>query len=94
MNKGLNADSQIHISVALLIKAGLLICVVVGSWYQAQMRFANHKIRIDDLENKIVVLTASVEGMEQEHIKSLQSAKVQLEEENKSLMQKLGLKKK
>ena len=31
--------------------------------------------------------------MEQEHIKSLQSAKVQLEEENKSLMQKLGLKK-
>ena len=93
MNKGLNADSQIHISVALLIKAGLLICVVVGSWYQAQMQFANHKIRIDDLENKIVVLTASVEGMEQEHIKSLQSAKVQLEEENKSLMQKLGLKK-
>ena len=93
MNKGLNADSQIHISVALLIKAGLLICVVGGSWYQAQMRFANHKIRIDDLENKIVVLTASVEGMEQEHIKSLQSAKVQLEEENKSLMQKLGLKK-
>ena len=69
MNKGLNADSQIHISVAMLIKAGLLICVVVGSWYQPQRRFANHKIRIDDLENKIVVLTASVEGMEQEHIK-------------------------
>ena len=39
----------------------------------------------EDLQNKVTVLTASVEGMESQHIQKL-------EEENKTLMQKLGLK--
>tara|TARA_R100001082_G_scaffold110375_2_gene90153 strand:+ start:164 stop:415 length:252 start_codon:yes stop_codon:yes gene_type:complete len=81
----LNANSQIHISLALLIKAGVLIAIVTGSWYQAQMKFAEQERRIKDLEDKIVVLEASIEGMETAHINKL-------EEENKSLMQRLGLK--
>jgi len=85
MSKGINADSEIHISIALLIKAGILIAIVTGSWYQAQMKFAEQGRRIKDLENKVTVLTASVEGMESQHIQKL-------EEENKSLMEKLGLK--
>jgi len=85
MAKGINADSEIHISIALLIKAGILIAIVTGSWYQAQMKFAEQGRRIKDLENKVTVLTASVEGMESQHIQKL-------EEENKSLMEKLGLK--
>ena len=93
MSSGLSADSQIHISVSLLFKAGVLITIVVGSWYQAQMKFAEQNARIKDLESQMVVLTASVEGMEQEHIRELQSAKVALENENKSLMQRLGIKK-
>tara|TARA_R100000781_G_scaffold3653_1_gene5000 strand:+ start:487 stop:750 length:264 start_codon:yes stop_codon:yes gene_type:complete len=85
MANGLNANSQIHISLALLIKAGVLIAIVTGSWYQAQMKFAEQERRIKDLEDKIVVLEASIEGMETAHINKL-------EEENKSLMQRLGLK--
>tara|TARA_R100000781_G_C4079020_1_gene127078 strand:+ start:400 stop:663 length:264 start_codon:yes stop_codon:yes gene_type:complete len=85
MAKGINADSEIHISIALLIKAGILIAIVTGSWYQAQMKFAEQGRRIKDLESKVTVLTASVEGMESQHIQKL-------EEENKSLMEKLGLK--
>ena len=85
MANGLNANSQIHISLALLIKAGILIAIVTGSWYQAQMKFAEQERRIKDLEDKIVVLEASIEGMETAHINKL-------EEENKSLMQRLGLK--
>ena len=87
MANGLNANSEIHISLALLIKAGILIAVVTGSWYQAQMKFAEQERRIEDLEDKIVVLTAQVEGMEKKDIE-------QLEEENKTLMQRLGLKRK
>tara|TARA_R100000655_G_scaffold25181_1_gene51141 strand:- start:985 stop:1236 length:252 start_codon:yes stop_codon:yes gene_type:complete len=82
----LNANSQIHISIALLIKAGILIAIVTGSWYQAQMKFAEQQRRIEDLENKLTVLTASVEGMETQHIQDL-------EETNRSLMQRLGLRK-
>lgn len=81
----INEDAQVHISVAFLIKAMIAVAVVTGSWYQAQMKFAEQERRIIDLENKITVLNSSVEGMETQHIQKL-------EEENKSLMQKLGLK--
>ena len=83
--KGISEDAQIHISIAFLIKAMVAVAIVVGSWYQAQMQFAEQKRRIEDLEDKIVVLTAQVEGMEKKDIE-------QLEEENKTLMQRLCLK--
>ena len=86
MAKAISEDAQIHISIAFLIKAMIAVAVVVGSWYQAQMQFAEHENRIKDLENKITVLNASIEGMETQHIE-------ELEEQNRSLMQRLGLKK-
>ena len=89
MSKGISEDAQIHISIAMLVKVGVLVAVVTGSWYQAQMKFAEQDRRIQDLENKVVVLTASVEGMEQEHIQELE-ATVQ---EQKSLLQKIGIRK-
>ena len=87
MSKGISEDAQIHISIAFLIKAMVAVAVVVGSWYQAQMQFADQKRRIKDLEDKVTVLNASIEGMETQHIQKL-------EEENRTLMQRLGLKKK
>ena len=85
MANAIKADSTISLSVTMLIKMGFLIMVVTGSWYQAQMKFAEHERKIEDLENKVTVLSASVEGMETQHIQKL-------EEENKTLMEKLGLK--
>ena len=85
MSKGISEDAQIHISIAFLIKAMVGVAIVTGSWYQAQMKFAEQERRIKDLENKITVLNASVEGIETQHIQ-------ELEETNRSLMQRLGLK--
>ena len=87
MANGINANSEVHISVALLIKAGILIAIVTGSWYQAQMKFAEQERRIEDLEDKVTVLSASIEGMETQHIQKL-------EQENQTLMERLGLKRK
>ena len=87
MANAIKADSTISLSVTMLIKMGFLIMVVTGSWYQAQMKFAEHERKIEDLQNKVTVLSASVEGMETQHIQKL-------EEENKTLMEKLGLKRK
>ena len=87
MANTISEDAQIHISVAFLIKAMVAVAIVTGSWYQAQMKFAEQERRIEDLENKVTVLNASLEGMETQHIQKLQ-------EENKTLMQKLGLKRK
>ena len=68
MAKGISEDAQIHISIAFLIKAMVAVAIVTGSWYQAQMKFAEQERRIKDLEDKIVVLNASIEGMETQHI--------------------------
>ena len=86
MQKPISEDAQIHISIAFLIKAMVAVAVVVGSWYQAQMQLAEQERRIKDLERKVNVLNASVEGMETQNIQKL-------EEENRSLMQRLGIKK-
>ena len=85
MSKAINTDSTISLSVTMLIKVGFLIMVVTGSWYQAQMKFAEQETRIKTLEDKVVVLNASIEGMETQHIE-------ELEEQNRTLMQRLGLK--
>ena len=86
MSKGISEDAQIHISIAFLIKAMVAVAIVVGSWYQAQMQFAEQERRIEDLEDKVTVLSASVEGLETQKIQAL-------EEENRSLMQRLGIRK-
>ena len=87
MANTISEDAQIHISIAFLIKAMVAVAIVTGSWYQAQMKFAEQDRRIEDLEDKVTVLSASVEGMESQHIQKL-------EEENRTLMQRLGLKRK
>ena len=89
MQKGISTDSQIHISIAFLIKAMIGISLLIASYYQIQMKFASIDSTLNDLQSKVTVLTASVEGMEQEQIEELE-ATVQ---EQKSLLQKIGLKK-
>jgi|TARA_R100001163_G_C5005466_1_gene153152 hypothetical protein len=87
MSKGISEDAQIHISVAFLIKAMIAVAVVTGSWYQAQMKFAEQDRRLKDLEEKVTVLNAAIEGIETQHIQKL-------EQENQTLMERLGLKRK
>ena len=86
MSKAISEDAQIHISVAFLIKAMIAVGVAVSSFFQIKNEFAEQERRIKDLENKVVILNASVEGMETQHIEKL-------EEENRTLLQRLKLKK-
>ena len=87
--KAISEDAQVHISVAFLIKAMLAVGVVTGSWYQAQMKFQEISIRLNDLEDRVTVIATTVQGMEQEHLNKLK-AEV---EEQRSLLQRMGLKK-
>ena len=87
MSKGISEDAQVHISIAFLIKAMAGVAIVVGSWYQAQMRFASLETRMNDMHEELVVLNSKVASMENKHI-------TELEEENRTLMQRLGIKRK
>jgi|TARA_Y100000296_G_scaffold11294_1_gene13014 hypothetical protein len=93
MKKGISEDAQIHLSISFLIKAMAAVALVVGGWYQAQMKFASIEARLNDLHDEVVVLNSKVADMEREHIQELEHHAEELEIENKSLMQKLGLKK-
>ena len=89
MAKGISEDAQIHISIAFLIKAMLAVGLVTGSWYQAQMKFQEISIRLNDLEDRVTVIATTVQGMEQEHINELEEEV----KEQRSILQKMGLKK-
>jgi len=89
MAKGISEDAQIHISIAFLIKAMLAVGLVTGSWYQAQMKFQEISIRLNDLEDRVTVIATNVQGMKQEHLNELEEEV----KEQRSLLQKMGLKK-
>ena len=88
MNKGLNANSEINISVQFLLKAMVMVALVVGSYYQAMLRFSNIEVRINDMHEELVVLSSKVANMEQDHVEELEETIT----EQKNLLQKLGLK--
>ena len=87
--KGISEDAQVHISVAFLIKAMLAVGVVTGSWYQAQMKFQEISIRLNDIEDRVTGLATDVQGMKQEHLNELEEEV----KEQRSLLQTMGLKK-
>ena len=85
-SKGISSESQLHISVAFLIKAMIGISMLIAAYYNVQMRFASIESRVEGMHEELVVLNSKVASMENKHI-------VELEEQNKSFMQRLGLKK-
>ena len=87
--KAISENAQVHISVAFLIKAMIGVGIITGSWYQAQMKFQEISIRLNDMEDRVTVLTSAVKGMEQEHMEELEEEV----REQRSLLQKMGLKK-
>ena len=94
MSKGLSADSQLNISVAFLIKAIIAISMLIATYYNIMMKFQNIDRSVGDMHDEIVVLQEKMHKMEQQHLEELEHHAEVLEEENKTLMQRLGLKRK
>ena len=94
MSKGLSADSQLHISVAFLIKAIIAISMLIATYYNIMMKFQSIDRSVGDMHDEIVVLQEKMHKMEQQHLEELEHHAEVLEEENKTLKQRLGLKRK
>ena len=90
--KGISADSQVHISIAFLIKAMVGIAMLIATYYQIQMKFASMGRSMGDMHEELVVLTSKMHDMEKQHLAELEHHNEELVEENKSLLQKMGLK--
>jgi len=94
MTKGISSDSQVHISIAFLIKAMIGISMMIAAYYQIQMKFASIDRSIGDMHDEIIVLQEKMHDIEKQHVEELEHHATELEIENKSLIQKLGLKRK
>ena len=94
MPKGISSDSQVHISIAFLIKAMVGISMLIAAYYNIMMKFQSIDRSIGDMHDEIVVLQEKMHNMEQQHLEELEHHAEELEIENKTLMQKLGLKRK
>ena len=93
MTKGISSDSQVHISIAFLIKAMIGISMLIAAYYQIQMKFASMDRSVGDMHDEVVILQQKMHDMEKAHLEELEHHAEELEIENKTLMQKLGLKK-
>ena len=95
MNKGISADSQVHISIAFLIKAMIGISLLIATYYQIQMKFASIDRTLNDMHEEVIILSSKMSKMESEHVEELEHHNEELIEEiqeQKSLLQKMGLK--
>ena len=53
-SKGLNADSQVHISIAFLIKAMIGISMCIAAYYNIMMKFQSIDRSLGDMHDEIV----------------------------------------
>ena len=90
-SKGISADSQVHISIAFLIKAMIGIAMLIATYYQVQMKFASMDRSMNDMHQELIVLNSKMATIEKKQKEELEHHNEVLEEENKSLMLRLGL---
>ena len=98
--KAINDSLNLTISVSFLVKVVAMVGLVVGGWYQIQMGMTEMQRTVQDLHTEVTILNTKMAEMEREHLEELEThdelkeTQLQhLEKENRSLMQKLGLKK-
>jgi regulator of replication initiation timing len=70
------------------------ISMMIAAYYQIQMKFASIDRSIGDMHDEIIVLQEKMHDIEKQHVEELEHHATELEIENKSLIQKLGLKRK
>ena len=75
---------NITINIRWLVQIIVLIGIIVGTWYQAQMKMAENHRHIALLEEQMADIQSRIGGMEKEKVKDLV-------EENKSLLERINI---
>ena len=93
MSKAISENLQVHISVAFLVKAMVFVALGVGAFYQIQMRFDSLERTSTENHAELLIVQQKMHDLEKQHIEELEHHNLELIEENRTLMQRLGLKK-
>ena len=81
MAKAINDSLNLTISVSFLAKILAVTDIVVGSYYQTTSKMADMERTIVEMHSEIIILNSKMAKMEAEKVENL-------EEENRSLLQK------
>ena len=93
MSRAISENLQVHISVAFLVKAMVGVALAVGAFYQIQMRFNSLERTVTETHAELIVLQQKVADIEKHNVEELEHHAQELEIENRTLMERLGLKK-
>ena len=86
MAKAINDSLNLTISISFLAKILAVTAIVIGSYYQTTSKMADMERTIMEMHSEIIILNSKMAKMEAEKVENL-------EEENRSLLQRMGLKK-
>tara|TARA_R110002110_G_scaffold407995_1_gene629307 strand:- start:231 stop:497 length:267 start_codon:yes stop_codon:yes gene_type:complete len=78
---------NITINIRWLVQIVVIVALIVGTWYQAQMKMAENHRHIMLLEEQMSDVQSRIGGIEKEKVE-------ELEEENKSLLERINIFKK
>jgi len=92
MSKSISDSFNLTISVSFLLKILAVTAIVVGSYYQTTSNMANMERTIAEMHSEITILNSKMAEIEQEHVQELEHYNEELKETNRSLLQRLGLK--
>ena len=92
MSKSISDSFNLTISVSFLLKILAVTAIVVGSYYQTTSNMANMERTIAEMHSEITILNSKMAEIEQEHVQDLEHYNEELKETNRSLLQRLGLK--
>ena len=93
MRKAINDSLNLTISISFLVKILAVTGIVVGSYYQTTSKMADMERTIAEMHSEIIILNSKMSDMEREHVEELEHHNEELIEENRSLLQRMGLKK-
>jgi len=78
---------NITINIRWLVQILILVALIVGTWYQTQMKMAENHRHIELLEEQMADVQSRIGGMEKAKVEDLV-------EENKSLLERINIFKK
>tara|TARA_R110002020_G_scaffold224138_4_gene433579 strand:- start:780 stop:1046 length:267 start_codon:yes stop_codon:yes gene_type:complete len=75
---------NVTINIKWLIQICVIIAMIVGTWYQAQIKMISNHDEIQQLSKELLNIQERLSRIENKNLKSL-------EETNKTLMQKINI---
>ena len=89
----LNDSLHVNINIKWLIQIITASVLLTASYFKVSSTLDDHGTRITQIHDEIVGIQTRLDQMEKEHVEEIEHHNEELIEENKSLLEKIGIRK-